>query len=123
MINTDNHYDHVMGNAFLTPNIICHTMAEKEMGYLRDKPLLKKVIKLVFPEVFPAHGSDIDKLDIPPPHITFDKEMTLNMGDATICLEFAGGHSPGTILVYLKEEKVYGDWIARQQGLELRETC
>jgi glyoxylase-like metal-dependent hydrolase (beta-lactamase superfamily II) len=31
--------------------------------------------------------------------------MTLDMGDATIILEFVGGHSPGTILTYLVEDK------------------
>lgn len=106
VINTDNHYDHAMGNAFLTPNVICHTMAEKEMDYLRNKPLLKQVIQLAFPDVIPAHESDIDELEIISPHITFDKELTLDMGDATILLEFAGGHSPGTILIYLVEDKV-----------------
>ena len=106
VINTDNHYDHVMGNAFLTPNVICHTVAEKEMGYLRNKPILKQVIQLAFPDAIPAHESDIDELEIISPHITFDKELTLDMGDATIHLEFAGGHSPGTILIYFVEDKV-----------------
>ena len=106
VINTDNHYDHLMGNAFLTKNVICHTSAAKEMDYLRDKPLLKKVIQLAFPEVIPAHEADIDQLEIVSPHITFDGELILDMGDATILLEFAGGHSPGTILIYLVEDKV-----------------
>lgn len=106
VINTDNHYDHVMGNAFLTQNVICHMTAAKEMDYLRNKPLLKEVIQLAFPEVIPAYESDIDQLDIVSPHITFDRELTLDMGDATIFLEFAGGHSPGTILIYLVEDKV-----------------
>jgi len=106
VINTDNHYDHLMGNAFLTKNVICHTSAAKEMDYLRDKPLLKKVIQLAFPDVIPEHEADIDRLDIVSPHITFDRELTLDMGDATILLEFAGGHSPGTILIYLVEDKV-----------------
>jgi len=106
VINTDNHYDHVMGNAFLTPNVICHTVAAAEMDYLRDKPLLKKVIQPAFPDVIPAHEADIDELQIIPPHITFDSELTLDMGDATIVLEFAGGHSPGTILIYSVEDRI-----------------
>ncbi len=106
VINTDNHYDHVMGNAFLTPNVICHTVAADEMDYLRDKPLLKQVIQLAFPDVIPAHESDIDSLEIISPHLTFDTTLTLDMGDATIRMEFAGGHSPGTILIYAVEDKV-----------------
>jgi cyclase len=49
--------------------------------------------------------SDIDNLDIVTPLITFEKRMTLDMGDATIILEFVGGHSPGTILTYVVEDK------------------
>jgi len=106
VINTDNHYDHVMGNVFLGPNIIWHTAAEQESGYLHDKSILKDVIQLAFPETIPAHEADIDRLEIPPPQITFDSSLTLNMGDATILLEFAGGHSPGTISIYLVEDKI-----------------
>lgn len=106
VINTDNHYDHVMGNAFLSPNVICHKVAEKEMGYLRDKSVLKQAIQLAFPDVIPAHESDIDQLEIVTPHITFDNELILDMGDATIAMEFAGGHSPGTILIYFAEDRI-----------------
>ena len=29
VINTDHHYDHVMGNCFLTSKVICHTKAAR----------------------------------------------------------------------------------------------
>ncbi|MBW2624135.1 MAG: MBL fold metallo-hydrolase [Deltaproteobacteria bacterium] len=106
VINTDHHYDHLMGNAFLTENVICHAVAARGMGYLRNKQVLKEVIKEAFPDALPKYESDIDELAIVTPHITFDRELTLNMGDATIVLEFVGGHSPATIMIYLKEEKV-----------------
>ena len=53
VINTDHHYDHVMGNCFLTPNVICHTRAAKGMDYLKNKQALKQVIKDAFPDVLP----------------------------------------------------------------------
>jgi len=105
LINTDHHYDHVMGNAFLTDNVICHSTAAKGLSYLRNKEVLREVIQDAFPDYMDEIESDIDKLDIVSPLMTFDKRMTLDMGDATIILEFVGGHSPGTILTYLVEEK------------------
>ncbi len=105
VINTDHHYDHVMGNVFLTENVICHTTAAKGMDYLRNKTVLKQVIKEAFPDVLPKYESEIDQLSIVSPHITFEKTLTLDMGDATIVLEFVGGHSPATIMIYLAEER------------------
>jgi len=105
LISTDHHYDHVMGNAFLTDNVICHSTAAKGLGYLRNKQVLREVIQDAFPDYMDEIESDIDNLDIVSPLLTFDKRMTLDMGDATIILEFVGGHSPGTILTYLVEEK------------------
>jgi cyclase len=106
VINTDHHYDHVMGNSFLTPNVICQTRAARGMDYLKDKKLLKQVIQEAFPEVLLKYESFIDRFEMVPPHITFDKGLTLDMGDATFVLEFVGGHSSATIMIYLTEEKV-----------------
>jgi len=105
-INTDHHFDHVMGNEFLTGNIICHSTAAKGIKYLRDKKALKNIIKESFPDILESLESEIDDLRIPSPHLTFDRKLTLYMGNATILLEFVGGHSPGTILVYLLEDRV-----------------
>ena len=106
VINTDHHYDHVMGNVFLTPHVICHTKAARGMAYLKDKKLLKQVIGEAFPEVVSKFESFIDGFNMLPPHITFDKGLTLDMGDAHFELEIVGGHSPATIMIYLAEEKV-----------------
>lgn len=105
VINTDHHYDHVMGNAFLTGNVICHSRAAMGLDYFKDKALLKNVIKDAFPDIMDDLESEIEDLNLTPPHITFDRRLTLDMGDATIILEFVGGHSPGTILIYLVEER------------------
>jgi cyclase len=106
VINTDHHYDHVMGNVFLTPNVICHTRAARGMDYLKDKKLLKQVIGEAFPEVVSKFESFIDRFEMLPPHITFDRGLSLDMGDAHFELEIVGGHSPATIMIYLAEEKV-----------------
>jgi cyclase len=106
VINTDHHYDHVMGNHFLAPNVICHTKAAKGMDYFKDKQLLKQVIQEAFPDVLPKYEKHFDSLDPLPPHITFDRGLNLGMGDGTFLLEFVGGHSPATILIYLIEDKI-----------------
>ena len=43
-INTDHHFDHVMGNEFLTDNIICHNTAVRGIRYIRNKQVLKDII-------------------------------------------------------------------------------
>ena len=35
-INTDHHFDHVLGNAFTTENVICHDKAARGIAFLKD---------------------------------------------------------------------------------------
>lgn len=105
-INTDHHFDHVMGNGFLTDNVICHSTAAKGIKLLQNKSELRKIVRAIFPDILDDIEAEIDDLHVPSPRIAFDRKLTLDMGDATVVLEFVGGHSPGTILVYLVEDKV-----------------
>ena len=116
LINTDHHFDHVMGNTVLTDNVVCHSTAAKGINFLRNKQALKQMIQGAFPDVLADIESDIDNLNIVSPLITFDKKLTLDMGDATIILEFVAGHSPGTILIYLVEDQAVftGDTVEGQ---------
>jgi cyclase len=104
-INTDHHFDHVMGNEFLTDNIICHTTAVRGIKYIRNKQALKDIIRPTHPEISGSLEAEIDALRIPLPLIAFDSRLILDMGDATFHLEYVGGHSPATILIHLPEEK------------------
>ena len=116
LINTDHHFDHVMGNGVLTENVICHSTSAKGINFLRNKQALKQMVQGAFPDVLADIESDIDNLNIISPLITFDKKLTLDMGDATIILEFVAGHSPGTILIYLVEDQAVftGDTVEAQ---------
>jgi len=105
IINTDHHFDHVMGNEFLSRNIICHDSAAKGLELTRDKDLLRPIIKGVFPDLMSTLEPEIDGLEVPAPLFSFESALTLDMGDATIMMEFVGGHSPGTIMIYCPEEK------------------
>ena len=105
IINTDDHFDHVMGNEFLSRNIICHDVAAKGLALNRDKKFLRQIIKGVFPQMMDKLEAEIDALEIPKPLFTFKNKLTLDMGDTTFILESVGGHSPGTILIYCPELK------------------
>lgn len=105
VINTDHHFDHVMGNEFLSPNIICHDTAARGLEFTRNKDFLRRLIKNIFPDQMAELEPEIDDLVVPPPLFSFDQSLTLDMGDVTLVLEFMGGHSPGTIMIYCPEEK------------------
>jgi cyclase len=102
-INTDHHFDHVLGNAFTTERVICHERAARGIEFLKDRDSLMKIINGTFPVSRDLFADDIKTLEIPSAHLTFKEVLTINMGDTTFLLEFVGGHSPGTILVYVPE--------------------
>ncbi len=106
LINTDHHFDHVLGNCFLTSRIICHSTAAKGIRFLRDRDQLKQIIQSTFADLLPTIEREVDALTIPSPFITFDKSITIYMGDATFVIEYVGGHSPGTVMTYVPEYKV-----------------
>ncbi len=116
LINTDHHFDHVLGNMYLTDRIISHSTAAKGIKFLEDKQQLKMIIQGMVAELPPEIEVEMDALVIPSPFITFDHNLTLTMGDATIVVEFVGGHSPGTVLIYVPEYKIVftGDNIEAQ---------
>jgi cyclase len=102
-INTDHHFDHVLGNAFTTERVICHESAAKGIEFLKDRDSLMKIINGTFPVSRDLFAEDIQTLEIPSANLTFDKRLTIHMGDTTFLLEFVGGHSPGTIFIYVPE--------------------
>jgi len=107
LINTDHHFDHIMGNSFLTDRVVCHSAAARGMKFFRDKKEeLKKAVQGTFPRVLRDFEAEIDALEITSPHITFQKKLTLYLDDITLLLEFVGGHSPATILIHLPEDRL-----------------
>ena len=102
-INTDHHFDHVLGNSFLTDKVICHQAAARGIKYLEDKEKLLAIVRDTFPDLGPDVEAEFLKVRIAPAEISFEKSLTLELGDVTLRLEFVGGHSPGTILVQFVE--------------------
>lgn len=105
VICTDHHYDHVMGSPFLSDRVICHTTAARGFRFLNDKEALKNTIRATFPQEAGEIETELEQIAFASPQLSFDRRLVLDMGDATFHLEFVGGHSPGTILIHLPEER------------------
>lgn len=104
VIYTHEHFDHVMGSAFLTNRTIAHDRAMSAMENLRTT--LPGAMMRFLPDLFEENKEIFDNLDIVLPQITFSKELTLHMGDRTLRLTSVGGHSPASIVVYDPEDQV-----------------
>ena len=137
LINTHEHTDHIGGNeAFAGLPIVGHESvrqmmlqamadpavkakwrgfsAEQEIAKLRDhygkiapkfldSPAYAGLVKCYRAMEADFHGSHV----LVPPTITFDRRMTLHMGDLTIRLRYFGGfHSVGDTIISIPEENL-----------------
>ena len=113
VINTHWHTDHVGGNEAFSPEapIIAHEFTRKIIAERRKEQEAGTIDESI---------KQLGKFTFTPPDITFDKNMTLHMGDTIIELKFlGGGHTGGDIVVYLPKEKVLfsGDLFIKGSGL------
>lgn len=104
IIYTHQHFDHVIGSAFLTRRTIAYHGAISGIKYLETN--LAKEITLFFPDLYEERKETFDNLDIVLPQITFSSELWLHMGDRTLELTFVGGHSSASIVIYVPEDRV-----------------
>lgn len=105
LIYTHEHFDHVIGTAHLTrKGIIAHYATVNEIEYLKTN--LGAEINHFFPDLYRQYQGVFDKVELVSPQITFTKEMRLYTGNLTLELEHIGGHSPASIMVYVKEDRV-----------------
>lgn len=104
IIYTHQHFDHVMGSAFLTRRTIAYNEAISGIKYLETN--LAKEITLFSPDLYEEKKEIFDNLEIILPQITFSSELRLYMGDRTLELTFVGGHSSASIVVYVPEDRV-----------------
>lgn len=135
IVYTHQHFDHVMGSAFLTKRTIAYNGAISGIKYLETN--LEKDITLFFPDLYQERKEIFDNLEIVLPQITFTNELRLYMGDRTLELTFVGGHSSASILISVPEDRVlfagdnietgllpvtancrYGPWIELLRSIE-----
>ena len=104
IIATHHHFDHIVGNHTFGGRVIMHETAKDEMvekdGTLRESMAAG------------APGRTQDEVDfilsqpLVNPQITFEDGMSLDMGDVSFRLFHVGGHSLGSIIVYLENENI-----------------
>ena len=104
IIATHHHFDHIIGNNRLGGNVI---MQENAFEQLR-KPG-STLLELLAPNLPDITQEKLDFLAAEPlisPTITFSDRMCLKLGDLTLQLFHLGGHSKGSLCVYVEEDKV-----------------
>jgi len=106
LIATHHHFDHVVGSSLLTRRLVCHDVAFRGIKYLQTPANLETQFMQFFPEMYKENREILLSTEIILPQITFSKELRLHMGDITLELSFTGGHSPGTVMIYIPEERV-----------------
>ncbi len=104
IIYTHQHFDHVIGSAFLTERTIAYQGAISGINYLKAN--LAKEITMFFPGLYEEKKEIFDNLEIVLPLITFSSKLRLHMGDRTLELTSVGGHSSASILVYVPEDRL-----------------
>ncbi|PWH15047.1 MAG: hypothetical protein DDG58_11780 [Ardenticatenia bacterium] len=99
LINTHWHGDHTNGN-FLFGNVqlICHQLCAQTMV---------DMINLKASRARDKRPSEEEELPVRVPDITFDEgEMCLHLGGKSLQLIPSPGHTPDSIVVYIREDKV-----------------
>lgn len=105
LIYTHEHFDHVIGSAYLTKKgIVGHQATVSEIEYLKTN--LAAEITHFFPDLYRQYQDVFDSVKLISPDITFVGEMRLYAGDLTLELSHIGGHSPASIMVCVKEDRV-----------------
>jgi len=106
VINTDWHFDHILGDCFLGGKVIAHQRSFRGFQNYLNRENMYGDIKMFFPKDFPKWQKELEPAQIVLPQIVFSDEMELHLGNKVIQLKFVGGHSPGTIWIYVPEHKV-----------------
>ena len=104
LIITDHHRGHALGNQYFMPvTVIAQERAHKEMaGYTEN---FKERVRNSFKRE-PEIQTQLNNIEIIPPHITFTNRATLLYGERKIELIYVGGHTPATSLVWLPQESI-----------------
>jgi cyclase len=104
IISTHQHFDHVIGNNRLGGKVIMQEEAAESM----QQPMgtLREDFAPNLPDITQEQVDFIISEPLVPPSITFGYRMSLNMGNLNIRLFRVGGHSSGSLCVYVEEDKV-----------------
>ncbi len=105
IINTDHHFDHLLGNCFFIGLVITNKLAAEEIA--RPGGTLFEGMIDRWKDNFPEEVEEAKKVcKLMTPNLVFSKNMDLNLGNRTLQIIHVGGHTPGTSVVYIQQEKV-----------------
>jgi cyclase len=111
VVATDHHYDHALNCSLMGKRIIAHDVALRGIQYLQTRENLENEMRNQIGRFLPVDYDKVkdkfENIEVALPQITFSRSLTLQMGDRKVELTFVGGHSPGTITVYIPEERVF----------------
>lgn len=103
IINTENHQDHITGNAFFPIPVIAHQGTRElfsiSLGSMEE---LKQRIQDIDPDGLPL----MENYQPNQPTITFTHRLTLYLPEQIIELIHLPGHTPNEIAVYIPQERV-----------------
>lgn len=113
IINTEHHVDHIFGNYYFqgTGTVVSHVETFNNFMVVTPEINPYEYAK----EAIPTDDPDGEKIwpdektylkNMNKPTITFDRDMTLYVGDHTFHLIHTPGHTPGQLAVYIPEERV-----------------
>jgi cyclase len=106
LINTDHHFDHMMGNCFLSTRVIAHKVAYRGFKYYQNRRNLMSESNMFFPKYKENWEEYFGKVEIHMPQIVFLDELSLYLEGTEVQTKFVGGHSPATIFIYIPSMKV-----------------
>jgi len=104
LVYTHEHFDHLIGGAHLTNRIIAHQASIAEIARLKTD--LPNEVNQYFPDIYREFNQVFDNVEIGLPEIVFDEKLELYMGNRTLILFHAGGHSIGSACIYIPDDKI-----------------
>lgn len=97
VINTHSHADHVFGNyMFPEADIMAHRLCRRAMAGYAEQGLSEAQ----------EQNPELSGVVIQLPNIVFEDEITLRLGDKTIQLIHAPGHTADSIVAFVKEDRI-----------------
>jgi len=97
VINTQSHSDHVYGTyLFNGAEVIAHELCRQALQKRGEDDLYEAQDRI----------PELAEVQLRLPSITFNKELTLRLGDKTLRLMHTPGTTPDSIVVYVREDKV-----------------
>lgn len=104
VINTHHHFDHCLGNAFYSSNIIAHQSCYEEMA--KPDGTMRNYFVSTNEELPDEVKKQLYEIPIALPRFTFNERMWLHFDDANFELIHVGGHSESSIIVLAVEDKI-----------------